>query len=181
MHIPGSHNGHSTEALTQRGWAHSLRGRPSPNGRTVRFDGPGDKPRSYSKTLTIDPSAPGGFVVADPTGKMDWRTLKNCVQPPSGRPGSRPHGACAASRSERGTYTARHDAASAAFPPIARGRGRASPRVLRRKCLTLNAIFAVASEALTGAIDVLLLPSLILAFFVAELTPSSTEHCDDHT
>ena len=40
--------------------------------------------------------------------------------------------------------------------------------------LTLNAFLAVAAEALGGAIDVLLLPSLVLAFFVAELTPSYT-------
>ena len=40
--------------------------------------------------------------------------------------------------------------------------------------LTLNALAAVASEAVSGAIDVLLLPSLVLAFFVAELTPSYT-------
>jgi hypothetical protein len=38
----------------------------------------------------------------------------------------------------------------------------------------LNAIVAVASQALSGAVDVLLVPSLILAFFVAELTPSYT-------
>jgi hypothetical protein len=39
---------------------------------------------------------------------------------------------------------------------------------------TLNAMLAVAAEALGGAIDVFLIPSLVLAFFVAELTPSYT-------
>jgi hypothetical protein len=38
----------------------------------------------------------------------------------------------------------------------------------------LNAILAVASEAVSSAIEVLLLPSVVLAFFVAELTPSYT-------
>jgi hypothetical protein len=38
----------------------------------------------------------------------------------------------------------------------------------------LNALLGVGTEALNAAVDVLLMPSLILAFFVAELTPSYT-------
>jgi hypothetical protein len=38
--------------------------------------------------------------------------------------------------------------------------------------MALNSILGVAAESITAATEVLLLPSLILAFFVAELTPS---------
>jgi hypothetical protein len=41
-----------------------------------------------------------------------------------------------------------------------------------RRGRALNSMLGVASEAVYGAAEVLLLPSLILAFFVAELTPS---------
>ena len=41
-----------------------------------------------------------------------------------------------------------------------------------RRGRALNSILGVASESVNAAADVLLLPSLILAFFVAELTPS---------
>ena len=41
-----------------------------------------------------------------------------------------------------------------------------------RRGRALNSILGVASESVNAAVDVLLLPSLILAFFVAELTPS---------
>ena len=41
-----------------------------------------------------------------------------------------------------------------------------------RRGRTLNSILGIASEAVNAAAEVLLLPSLILAFFVAELTPS---------
>jgi hypothetical protein len=37
---------------------------------------------------------------------------------------------------------------------------------------SLNALLAAAAEAINAAVEVLLLPGLILAFFVAELTPS---------
>lgn len=40
--------------------------------------------------------------------------------------------------------------------------------------LALNAILGVASESVNAMAEVLLLPSLVLAFFVAELTPSYT-------
>src|SRR5215210_6321423 len=38
--------------------------------------------------------------------------------------------------------------------------------------MALNSILGVAAESVSAAAEVLLLPSLILAFFVAELTPS---------
>lgn len=38
----------------------------------------------------------------------------------------------------------------------------------------LNTVLGVAMEGISGAIEVMLLPSLVLAFFVAELTPSYT-------
>ena len=41
-----------------------------------------------------------------------------------------------------------------------------------RRGLALNAILGVGVESITAMADVLLLPSLVLAFFVAELTPS---------
>ena len=41
-----------------------------------------------------------------------------------------------------------------------------------RRGMALNAILGVAAESVSAAAEVLLLPSLILAFFVAELTPS---------
>src|SRR5918998_814814 len=41
-----------------------------------------------------------------------------------------------------------------------------------RRGLALNSILGVAAESINAAADVMLLPSLILAFFVAELTPS---------
>src|SRR5918993_3175992 len=41
-----------------------------------------------------------------------------------------------------------------------------------RRGRALNSILGVASESVNAAAEVLLLPSLILAFFVAELTPS---------
>src|SRR5918993_186818 len=41
-----------------------------------------------------------------------------------------------------------------------------------RRGRTLNSTLGVASEAFNASAEVLLLPSLILAFFVAELTPS---------
>jgi MFS family permease len=41
-----------------------------------------------------------------------------------------------------------------------------------RKGMALNALLGVACEAVNAAADVMLLPSLVLAFFVAELTPS---------
>ena len=41
-----------------------------------------------------------------------------------------------------------------------------------RRGMALNAILGVASESVSAAAEVMLLPSLILAFFVAELTPS---------
>ncbi len=41
-----------------------------------------------------------------------------------------------------------------------------------RRGMALNAILGVAAEAVNAAAEVMLLPSLILAFFAAELTPS---------
>ncbi|MGH2618611.1 MAG: hypothetical protein ACRDJC_25555, partial [Thermomicrobiales bacterium] len=41
-----------------------------------------------------------------------------------------------------------------------------------RRGMALNAILGVAAESVNAAAEVMLLPSLILAFFVAELTPS---------
>src|SRR5215218_6344487 len=38
--------------------------------------------------------------------------------------------------------------------------------------MALNSIFGVGAQATNAAAEVMLLPSLILAFFVAELTPS---------
>ena len=38
--------------------------------------------------------------------------------------------------------------------------------------MAFNSILGVAAESVTAAAEVMLLPSLILAFFVAELTPS---------
>src|SRR5918997_6810137 len=41
-----------------------------------------------------------------------------------------------------------------------------------RRGMALNSILGVAAESVNAAAEVLLLPSVILAFFVAELTPS---------
>lgn len=41
-----------------------------------------------------------------------------------------------------------------------------------RRGVTLNSILGIGAESVNAAIEILLLPSLILAFFVAELTPS---------
>src|SRR5918998_4264270 len=41
-----------------------------------------------------------------------------------------------------------------------------------RRGMALNSILGVAAESINAAAEVMLLPSLILAFFVAELTPS---------
>ena len=41
-----------------------------------------------------------------------------------------------------------------------------------RRGMALNSILGVAAESISAAAEVMLLPSLILAFFVAELTPS---------
>src|SRR5918997_78862 len=41
-----------------------------------------------------------------------------------------------------------------------------------RRGIALNSILGVAAESVNAAAEVLLLPSVILAFFVAELTPS---------
>jgi hypothetical protein len=48
------------------------------------------------------------------------------------------------------------------------------PEAVDRRTMTLNGVLAVATEAVNAAAEVMLLPSLILAFFVAELTPSYT-------
>jgi hypothetical protein len=41
-----------------------------------------------------------------------------------------------------------------------------------RRGVTLNSILGIGAESVNAAVEILLLPSLILAFFVAELTPS---------
>ena len=79
---------HSARTISPIGVARGLGGNVRING-AIAFPGPGRKPKDRSCTLTLDPAAPDGFVVADARGQIDWRTLKDYVRM---RLGLRAHG-----------------------------------------------------------------------------------------
>ena len=59
--------------------ARALGGHVRQNG-AIAFPGPGRKLKDRSCTLTLDPKAPDGFVVADARCQIDWRALKDFVR-----------------------------------------------------------------------------------------------------
>src|SRR5262245_42427928 len=58
---------------------------------SIAYPGPGRKPADRSCTLTVDPSAPDGFSVADARKKLDWRVLKDDARKRLGFEPFKPH------------------------------------------------------------------------------------------